>query len=159
MSSKRVLEECQARVPYQSVAKKCQARVSYKSAASVCQVRVSHNWVRCKMWQISICLCYSTYVSAFGFVGFILFFFLCWYSLDIHRKMHSHITAKFLLQQIHVKQLCIPRNHGSKEKNKEKAKVGKMLWLPEQTVSIWIWMSRFDRNCVHPCRGNGCSDL
>ena len=55
----------------------------------MCQVRVFHKWVRWKLWQVSIKLnlCFSTYVSAFGFVGFILFFFIA--------CMHSVVYAQF----------------------------------------------------------------
>ena len=72
-------KKCQVRVSYKSVkyecltrvsskkchtrvsSKKCQARVSYQSVAQQCQARVS--------------VLFLTFMSAFGFVGFILFFF------------------------------------------------------------------------------------
>ena len=42
----------------------------------MCQVRVFHKWVRWKLWVSVLNLCFSTYVSAFGFVGFMLFFLM-----------------------------------------------------------------------------------
>ena len=88
MSSKSVLQECQVGVSQ----KKCQARVSSKSVLQECQVRVSSKKGVLQECHPSVsrqgvpqvgsrenvinkyCFCPSTYVSAFGFVGFILFF-------------------------------------------------------------------------------------
>ena len=63
--------------------KKCQVRVSSKSVKQGCPTRVSPQCVNsgCLTSEFAgnvtnkYCLCLSTYVSAFGFVGFILFFF------------------------------------------------------------------------------------
>ena len=113
VSHKSVKSECQARVPYQSVAQKCQARVSYKSVTSVCQVRVFHKWVRWKLWQISIWSLFlnirvSIRVSGFHLVFFfwsasatpyIISYDIIWYIIDIY----IHITVLlFILQEDHL---------------------------------------------------------
>ena len=74
-----VLEECLTKVSNKSVLPERCAIVSSKGVLQECHLSVSTQGVsqmgslenvRCKC-----CLCSSTYVSAFGFVGFILFFF------------------------------------------------------------------------------------
>ena len=103
VSSKSVLHKCQESVS----SKQCQVRVSYKRVKQECHARAS-NKKRCAIvsskgvlqeCHLSVstqgvsqmgslenvrnkyCLCSSTYVSAFGFVGFILFFF---YNVSIY---------------------------------------------------------------------------
>ena len=94
MSSKSVLQECQIRVSRKSVLQECQVRVSHKSVKQECLTRALRNSVKqgcptrvspecvnsgCLTSEFAgnvtnkYCLCLSTYVSAFGFVGFILF--------------------------------------------------------------------------------------
>ena len=89
MSSKSVLQECQVRLSYKSV----KQEVSSKSVLQECQVRVSSKKGVLQECHLSVPrqgvpqagslenvinkypFCSSTYVSAFGFVGFILFYF------------------------------------------------------------------------------------
>ena len=80
MSSKSVPEECQARVSSKSVLQECQVRVSSKKGVlQVCHLSVSRQGVPQVGSPENVinkyCFCSSTYVSAFGFVGFIWFFF------------------------------------------------------------------------------------
>ena len=94
MSSKSVLQECQVRVSYKSVKKECLTRVSSQSVKQEsyralrnsvkqgCLTRVLPSVSSQGVPQVGslenvtnkYCLCSSTFVSAFGFVGFILFF-------------------------------------------------------------------------------------
>ena len=77
VSSKSVLQECLTRVSSKSVLRECQVR----SVKQGCPTRVSPQCVNsgCLTSEFAgnvtnkYCLCLSTYVSAFGFVGFILF--------------------------------------------------------------------------------------
>ena len=65
MSSKSVLKECQVRVSSKKgVLQECHLSVS---RPGVPQVGLLENVIN------MFCFCSSTYVSAFGFVGFILF--------------------------------------------------------------------------------------
>ena len=94
MSSKSVLQGCQIGVSRKSVLQECQVRVSYKSVKQECLTRALRDSVKqgcptrvppqcvksgCLTSEVvghvtnKYCLCLSTYVSAFGFVGFILF--------------------------------------------------------------------------------------
>ena len=88
VSSKSVLQECQVRLSYKSA----KQEVSSKSVLQECQVRVSSKKGVLQECHLSVSrqgvpqavslenvinkypLCSSTYASAFGFVGFILFF-------------------------------------------------------------------------------------
>ena len=60
-------QECPRRLSHKSVPQECPTRVSYKSDPQKCPTRVSYKSVICTFWN----------VSAFGFVGSILFLFLC----------------------------------------------------------------------------------
>ena len=80
-SSKSVPEEVSSK---KSVQEQCQARVSNKSVKQCSSTRVSPQCVNsgCLTSEFvgnatnKYCLCLSTYVSAFGFVGFILLFII-----------------------------------------------------------------------------------
>ena len=91
VSSKSVVQECQVRVSHTSVKQECQVRVSSKSVLpercaivsskgvlQECHLSVSTQGVSqvgsLENVRNKYCLCSSTYVSAFEFVGFILFF-------------------------------------------------------------------------------------
>ena len=82
MSSKGVPEECPTRVSIKSILQECLTRVSSKSVVQECHLTVSSQGVPqvglleivTNKYSIILNLCFSTYVSAFGFVGFILFF-------------------------------------------------------------------------------------
>ena len=79
MSSKSAPQECQIRVSSKSVLPARSAIVSSKGVLQECHLSVSSQGVPQvgsleTVTIISINLCFSTYVSAFGFVGFILFF-------------------------------------------------------------------------------------
>ena len=66
VSSKSVLPERSAIVSSKGVLQECHLSVSSQGVPQVVSLgNVTHKY----------CLCYSTCVSAFGFVGFILFFF------------------------------------------------------------------------------------
>ena len=75
-------KKCQVRVSSKSVLQECLTRVSSKSVKQGCPTRVSPQCVNpgCLTSEFAgnvtnkYCLCLSTYMSAFGFVGFILFF-------------------------------------------------------------------------------------
>ena len=75
-----VPEECQARVSSKSVLQECHVRVSSKKGVlQECHLSVSRQGVP-QVGSLEnvinkYCFCSSTYVSAFGFVGFILFSF------------------------------------------------------------------------------------
>ena len=84
MSSK----QCQVRVSYKRVKQECHARASNKKRCAIvsskgvlqeCHLSVSTQGVSqvgsLENVRNKCCLCSSTYVSAFGFVGFILFTF------------------------------------------------------------------------------------
>ena len=79
MSSKK----CLTRVSHKSVKQECPTRALRNSVKQGCPTRVSPQRVNsgCLTSEFAgnvtnkYCLCLSTYVSAFGFVGFILFFF------------------------------------------------------------------------------------
>ena len=79
MSSKSVKQECFARVSSKSVLPECCAIVSSKGVLQKCYLSVSTQGVSevgsLENVRNKYCLCSSTYVSVFGFVGFILFFF------------------------------------------------------------------------------------
>ena len=70
MSHKIVKQECLTRALRNSVKQGCPTRVSPQCVNSGCLTSEFAGDVTNKY-----CLCLSTYVSAFGFVGFILFFF------------------------------------------------------------------------------------
>ena len=76
MSSKK----CQDRVSYKSVLQEPCALVSSKGVPQECHLCVSSQGVAqvgsLENVTNKYCLCSSTYVSAFGFVGFILFLLL-----------------------------------------------------------------------------------
>ena len=82
VSRKSVLQECHVRVSHKSVKQECLTSALRKSVKQGCPTRVSHQCVNsgCLTSEFAgnvinkYCLCLSTYVSAFGFVGFILFF-------------------------------------------------------------------------------------
>ena len=84
VSSKSVLQECQIRVSRKSVKQECLTGDLRNSVKQGRPTRVSPQRVNsgCLTSEFAgsvtnkYCLCLSTYVSAFGFVGFILFFFL-----------------------------------------------------------------------------------
>ena len=77
-SYKSVKQECPTRVSNKSVIlPECCAIVSSKGVKNECHLSVSSQGVQVASLENVInkyCLCSSTYVSAFGFVGFILFF-------------------------------------------------------------------------------------
>ena len=77
MSSKSFLQECQARVSSKSVLQEPCALVSSKGVLQECHLSESSQGVPQVGSLESVtnksCLCSSTFVSAFGFVGFILF--------------------------------------------------------------------------------------
>ena len=84
MSSKSVLKECQVRSVLQecqvrSVLQECQVKVSSKKGVlQECHLSVSRQGVPQvgsleNVISYKYCFCSSIYVSAFGFVGFILF--------------------------------------------------------------------------------------
>ena len=83
VSSKSVLQECQIRVSRKSVKQECLTGDLRNSVKQGRPTRVSPQCVNsgCLTSEFAgsvtnkYCLCLSTYVSAFGFVGFILFFF------------------------------------------------------------------------------------
>ena len=83
VSRKSVLQECHVRVSHKSVKQECLTSALRKSVKQGCPTRVSPQCVNsgCLTSEFAgnvtnkYCLCLSTYVSAFGFVGFILFFF------------------------------------------------------------------------------------
>ena len=88
MSSKK----CQVRAPEKSVMK--ESYRSVKQGKSVPQEQECHQCVKsgcptisglAGKWDKTYCFCSSTYVSAFGFVGFILFF---WF-LNVSDFLHS----------------------------------------------------------------------
>ena len=70
VSSKSVPQECQIRVSSKGVSPVRSAIVSSKGVLQECHLSVSSQQVGSLEN-----LCFSTYVSAFGFVGFILFYF------------------------------------------------------------------------------------
>ena len=78
MSSKIVPQKCRIRVSSKSVLAESCAIVSNKGVLKKCRLTVSSQGVPQVGSQENVTnkyvLCYSTYVSAFGFVGFILFF-------------------------------------------------------------------------------------
>ena len=82
VSRKSVLQECHVRVSHKSVKQECLTSALRKSVKQGCPTRVSPQCVNsgCLTSEFvgnvtnKSCLCLSTYVSAFGFVGFILFF-------------------------------------------------------------------------------------
>ena len=84
VSRKSVLQECHVRVSHKSVKQECLTSALRKSVKQGCPTRVSPQWVNsgCLTSEFAgnvtnkYCLCLSTYVSAFGFVGFILFYAL-----------------------------------------------------------------------------------
>ena len=122
MSSTSVLQGCQIGVSRKSVLQACQVRVSYKTAKqgvsyksvkqeclttalrnSVkqgCPTRVSPQCVNsgCRTSEFAgnvtnkYCLCLSTYVSAFGFVGFMLFFYIMLWQFGV--KFWSRICFR-----------------------------------------------------------------
>ena len=79
MSYKSVTQECQIRVSSKSVLPERCAIVSSKGVLQECHLSVSTQGVSqvgsLENVRNKYCLCSSTYVSAFGFVGFILFSF------------------------------------------------------------------------------------
>ena len=80
MSYKSVLKERLKRVSYKSVLQEPCALVSSKGVLQECHLSVSSQGVpqvgSLENVTNKSCLCSSTYVSAFGFVGFILFLLL-----------------------------------------------------------------------------------
>ena len=76
-------KKCLTRVSHKSVKQECLTRTSRNSVKQGCPTRVPPQCVKsgCLTSEFvgnvtnKYCLCLSTYVSAFGFVGFILFFF------------------------------------------------------------------------------------
>ena len=76
MSYKSVTQECQIRVSSKSVLPEPCAIVSSKGVLQECHLSVSPQGVSqvgsLENVRNKYCLCSSTYVSAFGFVGFIL---------------------------------------------------------------------------------------
>ena len=95
MSSKSFLQECQAKVSSKSVLQEPCALVSSKGVLQECHLSESSQGVPQVGSLESVtnksCLCSSTFVSAFGFVGFILFFFsLCF----LGYKFSSQISHK-----------------------------------------------------------------
>ena len=78
VSSRSVKQECQVRVSNKGVSAEPCAIVSCKGVLQECRLSVSTKGVSPVGSLASVknkCrLCSSTYVSAFGFVGFILFF-------------------------------------------------------------------------------------
>ena len=81
VSRKSVLQECQVRVSHKSVKQESLTRALRNSVKQGCPTKVSPQCVNsgCLTSEFAgnvtnkYCLCLSTYVSAFGFVGFILF--------------------------------------------------------------------------------------
>ena len=75
MSSKSVLQKCQTSVSSKSVSQEWCAIVSSKSVLPECQIAVSCQGVPqlCPVEHVTSIASPSTYVSACGFVGFILF--------------------------------------------------------------------------------------
>ena len=76
-------KKCQDRVSSKSVLQERLTKMSSKSVKQGCPTRVSpqcvNSWCLTSEFAGNVtnkyCLCLSTYVSAFGFVGFILFLF------------------------------------------------------------------------------------
>ena len=88
MSSKK----CLTRVSHKSVKQECPIRALRNSVKQGCPTRVSPQCVNsgCLTSEFvgngtnKYCLCLSTYVSAFGFVGFILFFLATFWDICYH---------------------------------------------------------------------------
>ena len=104
MSSKSVLPERCAIVSSKGVLQECHLRVS---AQGVPQVGSLENVTN------KYCLCYSTYVSAFGFVGFILFYYYYYYyyflktsktnnTLDISKIPTPKMMIQFLRRVVSI---------------------------------------------------------
>ena len=81
MSHKSVKQKCLTRALHNSVKQRCPTRVSHQCVNSGCLTSEFAGNVINKY-----CLCLSTYVSAFGFVGFILyyFFFFKWFFFNLN---------------------------------------------------------------------------
>ena len=107
--SMSILQKCQEGVSSKSVLQKCQVRVSRKSVPQKCQISVSsQNVLRCvkqgcptnasrKCDKCGFCL--LTYMSAFGFVGSMLFLSVIMVGFHFACVLaRCHVTCHFNLR-------------------------------------------------------------